>query len=322
MFSNKDVIEFLGSNPALSVSILEKEAALPSSTLSKAIAGKRTLNERHLSALTPVLEKYGLSSGSQRQASVLSIINHKGGVGKTTTTINLGRALCLRGKRVLMVDMDSQGNLSQSLGVDEPEAQVAHTLLKSTPLFIHSIEKGYDLAPSDLELAYADLELVQAVGGVNQLRNALSPLLGQYDYILIDCPPALNIFTNSALVASDSCLVTLQPEASAMKGVSNLFDRIFQVRDRINYNLKIEGILLTMVDRRLKVHRDMIDYINQTLGNFRIFKSEIRNNVTVKESQIAQQDLFTYSPGCNAAEDYMKLADEILHVKTLKSEAA
>lgn len=322
MFSNKDVIEFLGSNPALSVSILEKEAALPSSTLSKAIAGKRTLNERHLSALTPVLEKYGLSSGSQRQARVLSIINHKGGVGKTTTTINLGRALCLRGKRVLMVDMDSQGNLSQSLGVDEPEAQVAHTLLKSTPLFIHSIEKGYDLAPSDLELAYADLELVQAVGGVNQLRNALSPLLGQYDYILIDCPPALNIFTNSALVASDSCLVTLQPEASAMKGVSNLFDRIFQVRDRINYNLKIEGILLTMVDRRLKVHRDMIDYINQTLGNFRIFKSEIRNNVTVKESQIAQQDLFTYSPGCNAAEDYMKLADEILHVKTLKSEAS
>ena len=322
MFSNKDVIEFLESNPALSVSILEKEAALPSSTLSKAIAGKRTLNERHLSALTPVLEKYGLSSGSQRQARVLSIINHKGGVGKTTTTINLGRALCLRGKRVLMVDMDSQGNLSQSLGVDEPEAQVAHTLLKSTPLFIHSIEKGYDLAPSDLELAYADLELVQAVGGVNQLRNALSPLLGQYDYILIDCPPALNIFTNSALVASDSCLVTLQPEASAMKGVSNLFDRIFQVRDRINYNLKIEGILLTMVDRRLKVHRDMIDYINQTLGNFRIFKSEIRNNVTVKESQIAQQDLFTYSPGCNAAEDYMKLADEILHVKTLKSEAS
>ena len=322
MFSNKDVIEFLGSNPALSVSILEKEAALPSSTLSKAIAGKRTLNERHLSALTPVLEKYGLSSGSQRQARVLSIINHKGGVGKTTTTINLGRALCLRGKRVLMVDMDSQGNLSQSLGVDEPEAQVAHTLLKSTPLFIHSIEKGYDLAPSDLELAYADLELVQAVGGVNQLRNALSPLLGQYDYILIDCPPALNIFTNSALVASDSCLVTLQPEASAMKGVSNLFDRIFQVRDRINYNLKIEGILLTMVDRRLKVHRDMIDYINQTLGNFRIFKSEIRNNVTVKESQIAQQDLFTYSPGCNAAEDYMKLADEILHFKTLKSEAS
>jgi len=322
MFSNKDVIEFLGSNPALSVSILEKEAALPSSTLSKAIAGKRTLNDRHLAALTPVLEKYGLSAGSQRQARVLSIINHKGGVGKTTTTINLGRALSLRAKRVLMVDMDSQGNLSQSLGVDEPEAQVAHTLLKSTPLFIHSIEKGYDLAPSDLELAYADLELVQAVGGVNQLRNALTPLLNQYDYILIDCPPALNIFTNSALVASDSCLVTLQPEASAMKGVSNLFDRIFQVRDRINYNLKIEGILLTMVDRRLKVHRDMIEYINQTLGNFRIFKSEIRNNVTVKESQIAQQDLFTYSPNCNAAEDYMKLADEILKIKTLKSEAA
>jgi chromosome partitioning protein len=311
MLTNDAVVEFLGQNPALSLSILEKEAGLPSSTLSKAMAGRRTLNEKHLLTLIPVLSKYGFSGSARRKAKVYSVINHKGGVGKTTTTINLGKALALKNYRILMVDMDSQGNLSQSLGIDEPEVQVVHTLLKNIPLVTHSIDERYDLAPSDLELAYADLELVQAVGGVNQLRNALAPLLDRYDYILIDCPPALNIFTNSALVASDACLITLQPEASAMKGVSNLFDRIFQVRDRINYTLKVEGILLTMVDRRLKVHRDMIDYIKQTLVDFRIFDSEIRNNVAVKESQIAQQDIFTYAPQSNAAEDYMKLAIEL-----------
>lgn len=311
MLTNDAVVEFLGQNPALSLSILEKEAGLPSSTLSKAMAGRRTLNEKHLLTLIPILSKYGFPGSARRKAKVYSVINHKGGVGKTTTTINLGKALALKNYRVLMVDMDSQGNLSQSLGIDEPEVQVVHTLLKNTPLTTLSVGERYDLAPSDLELAYADLELVQAVGGVNQLRNALAPLLDRYDYILIDCPPALNIFTNSALVASDSCLVTLQPEASAMKGVSNLFDRIFQVRDRINYQLKVEGILLTMVDRRLKVHRDMIDYIKRTLGDFRLFETEIRNNVSVKESQIAQQDIFTYAPQSNAAEDYMKLATEL-----------
>lgn len=311
MLTNDAVIEFLGQNPALSLSILEKEAGLPSSTLSKAMAGRRTLNEKHLQALIPILSKYGFPNSTRRKAKVYSVINHKGGVGKTTTTINLGKALALKNYRVLMVDMDSQGNLSQSLGIDEPETQVVHTLLNNSPLVTHTIGERYDLAPSDLELAYADLELVQAVGGVNQLRNALAPILDRYDYILIDCPPALNIFTNSALVASDACLITLQPEASAMKGVSNLFDRIFQVRDRINYTLKVEGILLTMVDRRLKVHRDMIDYIKQTLGDFRLFESEIRNNVAVKESQIAQQDIFTYAPQSNAAEDYMKLAIEL-----------
>ncbi|HEV7350808.1 ParA family protein [Telluribacter sp.] len=312
MLTPEKAIEFFQKNPALSLSVIEKEAGLPSSTLSKAVAGKRNLNEKHLQALHPVLSKYGFREQQPTKARVISIINHKGGVGKTTTTINLGKALSVLGSRVLLIDMDSQGNLTQALGIDEPQRQVVDSLLRSEPLPLCSIAERYDLAPSDLELAYADLELVQAVGGVNQLRNALAPLRPNYDFILIDCPPALNIFTNCSLVASNSCIITLQPEASAMKGVSNLFDRIFQVRDRINYELKVEGLVLTMVDKRLKVHRDMIDYVNTTLGDFPIFKTEIRNNVTIKESQIAQQDIFTYSPNSNGAEDYMNLAKELL----------
>lgn len=310
MATHDQVVQFLKKNPALSASVLEKEAGLPSSTLLKAVSGDRVLNSKHLSALYPILLRYGYQDAPR--ARVISIVNHKGGVGKTTTTLNLGRALARMDYRVLLIDMDSQGNLSQALGVDEPDKQVVHALLKNEPLPILSIDEGYDLAPSDLELAYADIELVQMVGGVNQLRNAIIPLRSRYDYILIDCPPALNIFTNSALVASHSCLVTLQPEASALKGINSLLDRIGQVRDRINFELAIEGIVLTMVDRRLKVHRDMIDYIHTHLNNFRLFNTEIRQNVTIKESQVAQRDIFTYAKDSFGAQDYYKLAQEFV----------
>lgn len=308
MATHEQVVQFLRRNPALSASVLEKEAGLPASTLLKAVSGDRVLNTKHLTALYPILLRYGYQDALK--AKIISIVNHKGGVGKTTTTLNLGRALARMNYRVLLIDMDSQGNLSQALGVDEPGKQVVHALLKNEPLPILHIDDRYDLSPSDLELAYADLELVQVVGGVNQLRNALAPLRSLYDYILIDCPPALNIFTNSALVASQSCLVTLQPEASALKGINSLLDRITQVRDRINFELTIEGIVLTMVDRRLKIHRDMIDYVHANLNNFRIFKTEIRQNVTLKESQVAQRDIFTYAKDSHGAQDYYKLAQE------------
>jgi chromosome partitioning protein len=310
MLSHEKTILFLRRNPALSISILEKEAGLPNSTLAKAFGGDRILNTKHLNALYPILVKYGYNDSQYKKARVISIVNHKGGVGKTTTTINLGKALVKLGFKVLLVDMDSQGNLSQSLGIDNPEKQVVNALLKNEELPVVEIGENYHLSPSDLELAYADLELVQAVGGVNQLKNKLNPIRELYDYILIDCPPALNIFTNSALVASNGCLVTLQPEVSAMKGVNNLFERISQVRERINPELVVEGIVLTMVDKRLKVHRDMIEYVNQSLNNFKIYNTQIRINVALKESQISQINIFDYDNTSNGAADYLNLAKE------------
>lgn len=310
MLSHDKAILFLRRNPALSISILEKEAGLPNSTLAKALGGDRVLNAKHLNSLYPILIKYGYNESLYKKARVISIVNHKGGVGKTTTTINLGKALVKLGFKVLLVDMDSQGNLSQSLGIDNPEKQVVNALLKNETLPVVEIGENYHLCPSDLDLAYADLELVQAVGGVNQLKNKLNPLRELYDYILIDCPPALNIFTNSALVASNGCLVTLQPEVSAMKGVNNLFERISQVRERINPELIVEGILLTMVDKRLKVHRDMIEYVHQSLNNFKIYQTQIRINVALKESQISQINIFDYDSNSNGATDYLNLAKE------------
>ncbi len=310
MLSHDKTILFLRRNPALSISILEKEAGLPNSTLAKALGGDRILNTKHLNSLYPILLKYGYNESQYKKARVISIVNHKGGVGKTTTTINLGKALVKLGFKILLVDMDSQGNLSQSLGIDNPEKQVVNALLKNEDLPVVVIDENYHLSPSDLELAYADLELVQAVGGVNQLKNKLNPLRELYDYILIDCPPALNIFTNSALVASNGCLVTLQPEVSAMKGVNNLFERISQVRERINPELVVEGIVLTMVDKRLKVHRDMIEYVNQSLNNFKIYNTQIRINVALKESQISQISIFDYDHNSNGATDYFNLAKE------------
>ena len=310
MLSHEKTILFLRRNPALSISILEKEAGLPNSTLAKALGGDRILNPKHLNALYPIFIKYGYNESQYKKARIISIVNHKGGVGKTTTTINLGKALVNLGFKVLLIDMDSQGNLSQSLGIDNPEKQVVNALLKNEDLPVIVIGENYHLSPSDLELAYADLELVQAVGGVNQLKNKLNPLRELYDYILIDCPPALNIFTNSALVASNGCLVTLQPEVSAMKGVNNLFERISQVRERINPELVVEGIVLTMVDKRLKVHRDMIEYVNQSLNNFKIYNTQIRINVALKESQISQINIFDYDNNSNGATDYLSLAKE------------
>jgi len=313
MITQEDVFAFFDNNAAIKVSAIEKEADIPASTISKAREGVRELNQRHLMALLPVLKRYGFREGLYDQARIISVINHKGGVAKTTTVINIGKALALLGKRVLMVDMDPQGNLSQIMGMGAPEAQVVHALLKNVPLPVFHIDENLSLAPSDLDLAYADLELVQMMGGYNRLKSALHPVRRNFDYVLIDCPPALNIFTNSALVASNGCLITLQPEVSAIKGLNNLFERITQVQNQINYELKVEGVLFTLVDKRLKLHQDMMSELKKELNGIKIFDAFIRMNVAIKESQLAQQDIFTYDPLSNGANDYMAVAKEICH---------
>lgn len=312
MITNHQVLNFLKNKEGLTLAKVEKEAGIPKGTLSKSLKGERELNQDHLSKLYPVLVGYGWKEFFQSKAKVIAVINHKGGVGKTTTTLNLGRALVLLGFKVLVIDMDSQGNLSQALGIDNPIKQVMHAIIDDEPLPVYSIAQNFDLSPSDLNLASRETEMIRMVLSELQLQRAISPKLSEYDYILIDCPPALNIFTTSALIAANSCLITLQPEISALKGVKGLFDHIFQVQRRLNSGLHIEGVLLTLVDSRLNIHRDIIGQVRSQLNAFKIFNTQIRVNVALKESQISQIDIFSYDANSNGAKDYMNLAKEII----------
>jgi len=310
--TNQEVVEFFKKKTALSALAIEKEAGLPISTLAKAIAGQRMLNEKHLMALEPVLQNYGLAEFRSRKAMVVSVVNHKGGVGKTTTTINLGRALSLLDYNVLVIDIDSQGNLSQSLGVDNPDSQLFESLVQNAPLPVCPIADHFDLVPSNLELAKYERDLTHSPSGTLRLRAALAPVLTKYDFILIDCPPALNVFTNSALIASTSTLVVLEPETSAVKGINNLFELISEIRQFFNERLTVEGIVLTRVDRRLVLHKEIIQSVRQDLSDFTVYDTEIRLNAALKESQYAQRDIFSYSNNSTGAVDYQKLAQEFV----------
>ena len=312
MITSDQVLNFLKNKEGLTLAKVEKEALIPKGTLSKALNAERELNQDHLSKLYPVLVSYGWKEFYRSKAKVIAVVNHKGGVGKTTTTLNLGRALVLLNYKVLVIDMDSQGNLSQALGIDSPDKQVMHAIIDDEPLPIYSIAPNFDLSPSDLSLASRETEMIRMVLSELQLQRSIAPKLSEYDYILIDCPPALNVFTTSALIAANSCLITLQPEISALKGVKGLFDHIFQVQRRLNSGLHIEGVLLTLVDNRLNIHRDIIEQVRSQLNSFKIFNTQIRMNVALKESQISQIDIFGYDDNSNGAKDYMNLAKEII----------
>lgn len=312
MITQEIVFRFLQMKPALNHSQIEKEAGLPSKTLYKAQGGLIKLNEKHLAKLLPVLRDYGFTEELFSKARVISIVNHKGGVGKTTSTINLGKALSLLGNRVLMIDMDSQGNLSQCFGVHQPEEQVIDSLLDKRPLPILEIEPLLHLSPSDIQMAYRELELVNSIGSEKRLFNKLSPFLENYDFILIDCPPALNVLTTCSLVASHECLIPIQPEASAYHGVENLFNRILEIREHLNYALRVRGIFFTMVHKKQSIHRNMIDHIREVYGHFKIFDSQIEMSTTIKQSQVAKKDLFDYSPKSLSANQYLDLAKELI----------
>ncbi|MFD1141104.1 ParA family protein [Larkinella insperata] len=312
MLTHEEVYKFLKKKLTLSHSGLNKEAGLPNGTLTKAMNGQRTLTESHLKALEPVLQQYGIEDFLNRRATVLAVVNHKGGVGKTTTTINLGKGLVNRGQSVLLIDMDSQGNLSQSLGVHNPQQQLLQALTQSAQIPVIRLKDNYHLVPSDLELSRAESELIKTPSGVLRFRNALAPLLTQYDYILIDCPPSLNIFTYSALVASTAALVVLEPEASAVKGMYNLLELIRDIKDSFNPRLGIEGIVMAQVSQQLVLHRELMSQVRNDLKGQPFFNTEIRQNIALAESQYVGQDIFEYKPSSTGAVDYQALADEVV----------
>ena len=258
--THEDAVTFISKGP-FTISELEKKAGLARSTIQKALDGKRMLTESNLQTLELVLRELGYTEPKPSQAYVAAIINHKGGVGKTTTCLNLGAGLAQMGKRVLVVDIDSQANLSQNLGIREPITHIGTTLTKGwsvsnvEPLPVVPIKENLDLVPSDFRLATCEMELITSVTGIIRLRDVLKPYLFQYDFILIDCPPSLAVFTRNALVAANSAIITVQPERSALEGINNIIDLITEIRAFINPTLHVAGILITLANHRLVIHR-------------------------------------------------------------------
>lgn len=244
-------------------------------------------------------------------ARTIAIVNHKGGVGKTTTTLNLGRALSLKGKKVLVIDIDPQANLSQSLGVEDADQNIYHAICEKKSLPILNIATDFDLVPASLDLSGAEVKLITEINGYFRLKSSLEPIRDTYDFILIDCPPSLGILTINALIASGEVIVVIQSQYLAIKGLNTILDSVEELRSNLNSELKILGMLLTQVNRTI-ISKTIVDSVHETHGE-KVFNTVIRQNVALIEATTTGQDIFSYDDNSNGAEDYLNLAEEVLN---------
>lgn len=255
----------------------------------------------------------------------IAVINQKGGVGKTTTTANLGAALARAGSRVLLIDLDPQGHLSLHFGAEPADGQLSiyDVLTSHTPLaeVTLRVSENLSLVPADIDLAGAEMELVSITGREVLLREALVPSAQNYDYLLIDCPPSLGILTVNALVATDEVLIPLQAQFFALQGLSKLFETVTLVRQRINPKLEVVGVVLCMHEPLTRLAMEVVADLTSFLesarqtptpwSNAKVFDARIRRNIKLAEASSFGQTVFDYAPRSNGAIDYANLAIEI-----------
>ncbi|MFT5572844.1 MAG: chromosome partitioning protein [Cryomorphaceae bacterium] len=248
-------------------------------------------------------------------AKVISVTNQKGGVGKTTTSINLAASLVKRGKRILLIDMDPQGNASVGCGVDmaSVESTIYDLLLLETTAkdAIVKTECGVDVLTANGDLAGAQVELLNEIGRELRLQKALIPIQSDYDYIFIDCPPALNVLTINALVASNSVLIPMQCEYFALEGLSALISTIRKIRETLNPSLSIEGLLRTMFDGRNSLSNEVSRQLQTHFGD-KVYTTMVPRNVRLAEAPSYGEPAITYAPESKGAKAYLALADEML----------
>ena len=248
---------------------------------------------------------------------VIALANQKGGVGKTTTAINLGAALTEQGRQVLLVDMDPQGALSVGLGLNPLalEHTVYNLLMDRKADPSSAVERtkqdGLDLLPSNIDLAAAEIQLAPEVGRERALTRVLRPLRGRYDYLLIDCPPSLGLLTVNALTAADGVLIPLECEYFALRGMALLMDTIERIREDLNPDLEIVGILATMYDARTVHGREVLGRVEDAFGG-RVFRTVIAKTIRFAEAPVAGESILTYAGSSSGAVAYRELAKEVL----------
>ena len=257
-----------------------------------------------------------------RKAHILAITNQKGGVGKTTTAVNLAAGLASLGQHVLLADLDPQGNATMGSGIDKRtcERTVYHILLAESDA--RQVRKpspsgGYDVLPANRDLAGAEVELVDEDAREFRLRNALEAVSGDYDYVLVDCPPALNLLTVNALAAADAVLIPMQCEYYALEGVSDLVNTVRKVKSGLNPAIEIEGLLRAMYDPRSTLAQQVSEQLKRHFGD-KVYDTVIPRNVRVAEAPSHGLSVLAYDRHAKGALAYLQLADEIIRRRMAK----
>lgn len=250
-------------------------------------------------------------------ARIIAMCNQKGGVGKTTTTINLAASLAEYGRRILIVDFDPQGAASAGLGVNTQELDLTiYNLLLSSKIdvkqaIVATQVPNLDIIPANIDLSAAEVQLVNEVAREQALTRVLRPVLDDYDVIFVDCQPSLGLLTVNALTAAHGVMIPLEAEYFALRGVALLVDTIDMVADRLNPRLKIDGILATMVDTRTLHSREVLERLHQAFGD-KVYDTQIRRTVKFPDASVATEPITTYAPTHAGAEAYRRLAREVI----------
>ena len=255
---------------------------------------------------------------------VISVANQKGGVGKTTTTVNLGTILAKKGKKVLLIDADPQGNATSGLGVEkEVEFSTYDILVNDTEIkdaIQDTIIKNLKVCPSNINLAGAEVELVSMMSREQRLKEKLDIVKDKFDYILIDCPPSLGLITLNSFTASDSVLIPVQCEYYALEGLGQLLNTINLVKKHLNKEIKIEGALLTMYDMRTNLSNQVVKEVKKYFGD-KVYKTVIPRNVRLSEAPSYGMPITEYDPRSKGAKSYIKFAKEFLKVNEEEKKA-
>ena len=246
---------------------------------------------------------------------MIAIGNQKGGVGKTTTTVNLGAALAFQGKKVLIIDMDSQGNATSGLGIERADVkqsvyEVLVDQIEAAGAILPTSSENIWILPSTLHLAGAEIELATADHRESRLKQAIEPIKADYDYILVDCPPSLGQLSLNAFTASDTILIPVQCEYYALEGLSQLLNTIRLVQRTYNKNFRIEGVLLTMLDARTNLGYEVVEEVRKYFQE-KVYQTIITRNVRLSEAPSYGQSVIDYDPKSRGAEMYMDLAKEV-----------